>query len=181
MIIDRPNHVVICPCCGAERSGVDFLVDPETNTIATVLGQVRLTPKQFVFARLLIERSPGMVTKEYAYEAVFLDDTGNGPEIKIVDVVLCKIRKALLSLGLEVRTEWGKGYRVVWLGPEGPQDPAEVMRAPRGPQVRWSAAHDDSLRDLMGRGFKPSQIAAIMKKPYGAIERAMRRLGAEVV
>lgn len=175
------NHVVVCPACGAEHAGIDFILVPEENTVATVHGQARMTPQEFAFARLLIERAPAMVSKSHAYETVFLDESGNGPEIKILDIVICRIRKSLATIGLEVRTEWGKGWRITWLGHDGPTDPSEVMRGPRGPQPRWTSALDSQLSELVGRGYKAPQIAAIMKKPYGAVERAIRRLASEGV
>jgi two-component system cell cycle response regulator CtrA len=32
------------------------------------------------------------------------------PEIKIIDVLVCKIRKKLKPFGIEISTHWGRGY-----------------------------------------------------------------------
>ncbi|MFC3071509.1 winged helix-turn-helix domain-containing protein [Shinella pollutisoli] len=53
-----------------------------------------------------------MRTKEQLLRAVtsFIDDA---PEIKIVDVLVCKIRKKLTGLDIPIHTVWGEGYRLV--------------------------------------------------------------------
>ena len=33
-------------------------------------------------------------------------------EIKIVDVIICKMRKKLEPLGVSIQTAWGRGYRL---------------------------------------------------------------------
>ncbi|GAA2871795.1 DNA-binding response OmpR family regulator [Aminobacter niigataensis] len=35
------------------------------------------------------------------------------PEIKIIDVWICKLRKKLLPLGVKIETVWGRGYRLL--------------------------------------------------------------------
>lgn len=35
---------------------------------------------------------------------------GDEVDVKIVDVMLCKLRKKLKPLGVEIGTEWGEGY-----------------------------------------------------------------------
>jgi two-component system cell cycle response regulator CtrA len=34
------------------------------------------------------------------------------PEIKIIDVIICKLRKKIKHLGIEIETFWNKGYRI---------------------------------------------------------------------
>jgi two-component system, cell cycle response regulator CtrA len=47
---------------------------------------------------------------------------GEQPEIKIVDVFICKIRKKLKPFGLEITTHWGAGYSL-------PEATLAVLRA----------------------------------------------------
>ncbi|MER9912667.1 winged helix-turn-helix domain-containing protein [Mesorhizobium sp. M0050] len=35
------------------------------------------------------------------------------PELKIIDVFVCKLRKKLKPLGVEIQTVWGQGYRLL--------------------------------------------------------------------
>lgn len=51
------------------------------------------------------------VDKTAIYNTVYGDDD-SGPEIKIVDVIVCKLRKKLKPLGINIVTVWGRGYEV---------------------------------------------------------------------
>jgi two-component system, cell cycle response regulator CtrA len=54
-----------------------------------------------------------MVTKAQAMDVLYSDraDTFE-PEIKIVDVFVCKMRKKLARFDIIVETVWGRGYRM---------------------------------------------------------------------
>lgn len=60
--------------------------------------------------------APGATTKskEQLLAAAYSDRyaTGDEPEIKIVDVFICKLRKKLKPFGIEVETVWGQGYHL---------------------------------------------------------------------
>lgn len=53
-----------------------------------------------------------VMTRDAAMVAMYRDRCGadDEPEIKIVDVQVCKMRKALKPFGIEIRTRWGVGY-----------------------------------------------------------------------
>jgi len=51
-----------------------------------------------------------MATKQYLMTALYSDRPDEEPEIKIVDVLVCKIRKKLRPFGVEIKTIWGQGY-----------------------------------------------------------------------
>jgi two-component system cell cycle response regulator CtrA len=52
-----------------------------------------------------------LVTKDAVHASVypqqFIDDA---PEIKIIDVFVCKLRQKLKSLAIEINTVWGRGF-----------------------------------------------------------------------
>lgn len=76
--------------------GLDFLAPAEYG----------LTPKESAVLGVLMSRE--LAKKETVMLAVYQDmDT---PEIKIVDVFICKIRKKLEPFGLGIETRWGLGY-----------------------------------------------------------------------
>lgn len=50
------------------------------------------------------------VTKEGIMAALY--DGRDDPEIKIVDVFVCKLRRKLKPFGVEVATLWGRGYQM---------------------------------------------------------------------
>ncbi len=83
-----------------------------TNQIVTVKNkQIQLTKKEYGILELLILRKGSVLPKE-----TFLNHLYNGmdePELKIIDVFVCKLRKKLetASGGVNyIETVWGRGY-----------------------------------------------------------------------
>ncbi|MET4683702.1 helix-turn-helix domain-containing protein [Brevundimonas faecalis] len=56
----------------------------------------------------LLERE--LLTKDAAMAVLYRDRGADEPEIKIVDVLVCKARKKLKPFGIEIGTRWGVGY-----------------------------------------------------------------------
>ena len=75
--------------------------------------RVDLTAKEYQMFELLCLRKGNVVSKES-----FLDHLYGGmdePEIKIIDVFICKLRKKIEKAGAAsplIQTVWGRGYRV---------------------------------------------------------------------
>jgi two-component system, cell cycle response regulator CtrA len=78
---------------------------------AAVAGTpVHLTGKEYAILELLMLRKGMVLTKE-----AFLNHLYGGmdePEVKIIDVFICKLRKKLAQAGAEhvIGTVWGRGY-----------------------------------------------------------------------
>lgn len=50
-------------------------------------------------------------TKDHLMHALYsLRHDGEEPEMKILDVLVCKLRKKLSPLGITIETIWGQGY-----------------------------------------------------------------------
>jgi two-component system, cell cycle response regulator CtrA len=79
----------------------------------TVNGEpVHLTGKEYAILELLVLRKGMVLTKE-----AFLNHLYGGmdePEMKIIDVFICKLRKKLAIAGAEnlIGTVWGRGYMI---------------------------------------------------------------------
>jgi len=79
----------------------------------TVNGQeVHLTGKEYAILELLVLRKGMVLTKE-----AFLNHLYGGmdePEMKIIDVFVCKLRKKLALAGADnlIGTVWGRGYMI---------------------------------------------------------------------
>ncbi len=79
----------------------------------TVSGQeVHLTGKEYAILELLVLRKGMVLTKE-----AFLNHLYGGmdePEMKIIDVFVCKLRKKLALAGADnlIGTVWGRGYMI---------------------------------------------------------------------
>jgi two-component system, cell cycle response regulator CtrA len=88
-----------------------LVVDPATRVASVNDQPVRLTAKEYAILDLLSSRKGTTLTKE-----MFLNHLYSGvdePEIKIIDVFVCKLRKKLaLATGGEhyIETVWGRGY-----------------------------------------------------------------------
>jgi two-component system cell cycle response regulator CtrA len=71
-----------------------------------------LTGREEALLAALVGREEGM-TKEQLMHAMYgLLPDGQEPEIKIIDVFICKMRKKLKPCALEIETVWGRGYRL---------------------------------------------------------------------
>jgi DNA-binding winged helix-turn-helix (wHTH) protein len=176
--IPAKRNALICPCCLQFVEGATFLTDPVNCLITNGDKTIKLTRRQFKLAKYLLDCFPLVATKDSIYDNVYLDEHGEGPGMKVMDVVVCHIRPALAEVGLVIETIWGKGYKVIQA------DPSEALlikdRSIRERQLgshrRWSQENDTQLLELMRRKMKVAQIAAIMKMPYMTVERHFRKL-----
>jgi two-component system cell cycle response regulator CtrA len=88
----------------------DISIDTTNKTVFVNGTEVHLTNKEYSILELLIMKRDTLITKE-----TFLNHLYGGldePEVKIIDVFICKLRKKLASLGARqsIITVWGKGY-----------------------------------------------------------------------
>jgi two-component system cell cycle response regulator CtrA len=85
-------------------------LDIDSREVAVAGSPVHLTGKEFSILELLMLRKGVVLTKE-----AFLNHLYGGmdePEVKIIDVFICKLRKKLASSGGDnlIGTVWGRGY-----------------------------------------------------------------------
>ena len=73
----------------------------------------RLPPTGAALLMLLVKRAEMVTMKGTIYRAVFQYENGDGPDPKIIDVVVCGLRRRLKGLGASgaIHTVWGQGYR----------------------------------------------------------------------
>ena len=84
----------------------------ESRSVSIAGRPVHLTGKEYAILELLVMRKGMVLTKE-----VFLNHLYGGmdePEVKIIDVFICKLRKKLAEAGARnvIGTVWGRGYTV---------------------------------------------------------------------
>lgn len=77
-----------------------------SNTIIPVEWQLTAAEAR-VFAHLTTRE---MATKRNIMFALYSDRIDEEPEIKIVDVFVCKLRKKLKPFNVQINTVWGQGY-----------------------------------------------------------------------
>jgi two-component system, cell cycle response regulator CtrA len=88
----------------------DLVVNLDTKTVEVNGARVHLTGKEYQMLELLSLRKGMTLTKE-----MFLNHLYGGmdePELKIIDVFMCKLRKKLAnaSNGNYIETVWGRGH-----------------------------------------------------------------------
>ncbi|WP_292021800.1 winged helix-turn-helix domain-containing protein [Maritimibacter sp. UBA3975] len=98
-----------CPVCGSEVEPLPITLLPERGMVIHGGSFVSVTGSEMAILRALSTQFPRVVSKESLLTALTngkLDE----PEIKIVDVMVCKVRKKVAPLGIEITTSWGQGY-----------------------------------------------------------------------
>jgi two-component system cell cycle response regulator CtrA len=105
------------------RTG-DLTVNLDTKTVEVRDQRVHLTGKEYAMLELLSLRKGTTLTKE-----MFLNHLYGGmdePELKIIDVFICKLRKKLATASdgqNYIETVWGRGYVL--------RDPDEIVEPAR--------------------------------------------------
>ncbi|NTE87226.1 winged helix-turn-helix domain-containing protein [Agrobacterium rubi] len=176
------RNSVICPCCLQFVEGASILVDPINGSITNGGNTIRLQPQHFKMAKYLLDCFPMTATNQGIYDSVFADDASGGPEAKIINVIICKIRPELAGIGFAIETVWGTGYRLVEANPSEsvPIKERSIRNRMPGSAQRWNDDHGKQLSELIASNLKVSQIATIMKMPYAAVERHMKALKEQV-
>ena len=107
-------HAIVRRSKGHAQSVIntgDLCVNLDTKTVEVASARVHLTGKEYAMLELLSLRKGTTLTKE-----MFLNHLYGGmdePELKIIDVFICKLRKKLaLACGGDnyIETVWGRGY-----------------------------------------------------------------------
>src|SRR5438876_979735 len=107
-------HAVVRRSKGHAQSVIltgELLVNLDTKTVEVGGQRVHLTGKEYQMLELLSLRKGTTLTKE-----MFLNHLYGGmdePELKIIDVFICKLRKKLASAAGGknfIETVWGRGY-----------------------------------------------------------------------
>jgi two-component system cell cycle response regulator CtrA len=107
-------HAIVRRAKGHAQSVIqtgNLIVNLDTKTVEVGENRVHLTGKEYQMLELLSLRKGTTLTKE-----MFLNHLYGGidePELKIIDVFICKLRKKLaMATGGEhhIETVWGRGY-----------------------------------------------------------------------
>ena len=121
-------HAIVRRSKGHAQSVIntgDLVVNLDTKTVEVGGQRVHLTGKEYQMLELLSLRKGTTLTKE-----MFLNHLYGGmdePELKIIDVFICKLRKKLATATSGhnyIETVWGRGY---------------VLREPEDADLRASA------------------------------------------
>ena len=116
----------------------DMTLDLASREVTVSGRPVHLTSKEYATLELLTLRKGAVLTKE-----AFLNHLYGGmdePEVKIIDVFICKLRKKLAQAGCSdlIGTVWGRGY--VLRDPVGNTRTAKTLKAEESPKIPLVAA-----------------------------------------
>lgn len=139
----------------------------EGQEVANVTSLLRLTKSE---ATVLLTLLDGRLhSKEHLLSSLYGGRGGDEPEIRIIDVFICKIRHKLAGSGIVIETLWGRGYRLT--NPEALRD---VMA---GFAPEWN--HEDT-QVRVGRpdGFKESKARRPAKR-IATLKWIDKRAGAD--
>jgi two-component system, cell cycle response regulator CtrA len=121
-------HAVVRRSKGHAQSVIrtgDIVVNLDAKTVEVNSNRVHLTGKEYQMLELLSLRKGTTLTKE-----MFLNHLYGGmdePELKIIDVFICKLRKKLATATMGahyIETVWGRGYVL-----RDPQENANISAA----------------------------------------------------
>lgn len=98
-----------CPVCGGSLPEMPVTLHPERGIVVAGGAFVAMTAAEMGVLEALAEAYPNVVRKERIMDALY-GLSGDEPNIKIVDVYICKIRKKTERIGVRIDTSWGQGY-----------------------------------------------------------------------
>lgn len=83
-------------------------LNPAFRTCHVDAAPLHLTPREFDLLYFLSTRAGKVCSKDSIFMCVWGFDSD--AEIKIIDVIACKVRKKLGEHGDLIKTHWGRGY-----------------------------------------------------------------------
>ena len=98
------------PVCGGEIRDAPATLIEERGIVVAGDSFALLTGTETIVLRELITRYPDIASKERIHHTMYAMDRDGGALEKIVDVMICKLRKKISPLGIEITTSWGRGY-----------------------------------------------------------------------
>lgn len=99
-----------CPLCGSAIAELPVTILPERGMVVGNGNFATLTGHEAMLLTRLAEVFPRMVSKEALLEWLYQLSADDEPDLKIIDVWICKLRKKLKPLGIRIDTTWGRGY-----------------------------------------------------------------------
>lgn len=101
-----------CPTCGATLP-IAFRFDAEAGIVVGNGHAAALSAREAALFQTL-NLTPGRVSDRTSLMgAIYGLEAGDDPDQKIIDVMVCKVRKKLQPLGVKIETIHGRGWRLV--------------------------------------------------------------------
>lgn len=95
------------------EDGDTLFVSTIEQSIARRGKVVRLPRCEFRLVLCLLPATLTLVSKPMIFEGLWGDREDGGPDdTRVIDIMLCKMRRSLAGLGVFVETVWGRGFRM---------------------------------------------------------------------
>lgn len=104
------------------QEAIEFLIELHTlrdqvNDVEdrNTINELGLTFHEARIFQKLLKHKDKAVSRERLYNALYFDRIAadDHPDIKIIDVFVCKIRQKLAGSSYEIKTHWGFGYSIL--------------------------------------------------------------------
>ena len=94
-----------------ENRQLNELLLPPKQDFSVMFG---LTPQESTIFSVLISADGGIVSKDKMMSEYVASSTNTDsiPQVKILDVFICKIRKKLKQWDISIQTSWGQGWYI---------------------------------------------------------------------
>lgn len=99
-----------CPLCGGPIAASPVLILPERGMVVANGRFVIMPSAEMLLLQRLVDVFPRVLSKQEAMNWIYQLRPDDEPEIKIIDVYICKMRKKLEPLGIRIDPSWGRGY-----------------------------------------------------------------------
>lgn len=88
-------------------------IDTGAQEVTAAGRALQLTMKEYLLVEALALRPGATLSKERLFDHLYGSD--DGPDMKIIDIFVCKVRNKLRPCGARhhLETVWGRGYRLV--------------------------------------------------------------------
>ncbi|MEW9304521.1 winged helix-turn-helix domain-containing protein [Labrys neptuniae] len=89
------------------------MIDADQSLVTYGGTTIRLSPNHFILFDTLAKAYPRIVTRDQIYDSLYaLRPDCDWPELKIIDVMICKVRPQLAPIGMTIETAWGRGWKL---------------------------------------------------------------------
>lgn len=104
-----------CPTCHQTLpTSAASIFDDEAQVIVRHGRFACFTSLQWQIVRQLKDASPRLVSRQQLHTGIYWSGSEDEEAaLRIIDVVVCHVRKELKPLGIEIQTAWGRGYRLM--------------------------------------------------------------------
>jgi len=143
-------------------------------------GRYKLTPTEIIIAEALRVKVGRVFTKEAIYDALYWNrvHADDAPDMKVIDVLICKLRKKLLAGNCEygILTGWGIGYSLA------PAEECKVVKLgkPQSPKSSWQGM-PMSKRQAAVAAQLEARLGQFLEEPDNASDLRTQRSAANTL